>query len=140
VDHGDDLRRRVGVEEALRVDRLAPRCLDADDLRAAAGRDVAHALPEHAVHADHDDVAVAHHVHERRFHARRAGATDRQRERVRGLEDLAQPVARLVEHGEELGVEVAQQRSRERRRDLGVRVRRTRPHQHAVAQRHRCRA
>ena len=59
VHDGDDLRVRVRGEQRLGIDRLAPLGLDPHDLGAAARGDVAHALAEHAVHADDDDVAGA---------------------------------------------------------------------------------
>ena len=54
-----------------------------------------------------------------------------------GAEHRAQPVAGLVEQGDELGVEVAEHRAGERVDDLGVRVARAGAHQDAVGQRHR---
>ena len=53
---------RVGVlalrvEQPLRIERPAPRRVDAHDLGAAAARDLAHALAEHAVDADDHGVA-----------------------------------------------------------------------------------
>ena len=58
------------VEQPLRVDRAAPRLVDAHDLGAAALRDVAHALAEHAVDADDHGVARLDEVDEARLHAR----------------------------------------------------------------------
>ena len=75
--------RALRVEQPLRVDRAAPRRVDAHDLRAAPARDLAHALAEHAVDADDHGVAGLDEVDEARLHARRAGAADRQRQRVR---------------------------------------------------------
>src|SRR6476620_9806501 len=49
---------------AVDVDRLPPVVLDRDDLGAAPGRDVGHALAEEPVDRDHDDVAGVHGVDE----------------------------------------------------------------------------
>ena len=59
-----------------------------------------------------------------------------QRQRVVGAEHGAEARHRLVEHREELGVHVAEQRPRERGRRLGVRVRRAGPEEQAVSDRH----
>ena len=61
---------RVRVEQLLRVDGTPPRLFDAHDLGAAPARDFAHALAEHAVHADDRGVARFEQVDEARFHAR----------------------------------------------------------------------
>ena len=98
--------------------------------------DVAHALAEHAVHADDHDVAGIDEVHEGGFHARRAGAADRQRQFVLGAEHRAQAIAGLVEQREEVGVEMPEERTGERLGDLGIRVARSGTHEHAVAMGH----
>ena len=78
VDDRDHLRAAdARSSSACGIDRLAPRRLDPHDLGAAPGRDVAHAFAEHAVHADHDDVARLDDVDERGLHAGRPGAADR---------------------------------------------------------------
>ena len=136
VHDGDDLRRGVRGRESLWIDGLAPLGLDSHYASPATGDDIAHALAEHAVDADHDDVAGADDVDERRLHARRAGAADRQGERVGGAEHGAQPVARLVEQREEVGIEVPEQRARERLGDLWVRIAGAGTHEHAVAMGH----
>ena len=94
------------VEQPLRIDRAAPRLVDAHDLGTAPARHLAHALAEHAVHADDRGVAGLEQVDEARLHAGRAGAADRQRQRVRGLEHGSEPIGDLVEHDEEVGIEV----------------------------------
>ena len=51
------------------------------------------------------------------------------RQRVLGAERGAQPVADLVEHHEEVGIEVPEHRALERLHHLGIRVRRAGPEQ-----------
>ena len=106
---GGGLGVHDGEEPCVRVlalRRRASRCgssarpharLDADDLGAAAPGHLAHALAEHAVHADDRGVARLEQVDEAGFHARRARPADRQRERVRRAEHGAQALHRLVE-------------------------------------------
>ena len=137
VHDGDDLRRWMSVEQTLRIDGRPPFGVDTHHVGAAPRRDIAHALTEDAVHPDDDDIARPDDVHERRFHTRGAGAADRKRQRVVGAKDRAQPVARLVEHIEEIRVEVAQQRTRERLDHFRIGVARARTHEHAVAMWHR---
>ena len=59
----------MGVQEALRVQGCAPVGVHSYNLGTAAGRDVAHALTEDAVHPHHDRVTHRHHVHESGLHA-----------------------------------------------------------------------
>ena len=70
VHHGDDLRCRVGIEQALWVEGTAPRLLHAHHLGATARHHLAHPLPEQSVHADHGHVSGPDHVDEGRLHAR----------------------------------------------------------------------
>ena len=100
--------------------------------RAAAPRHLAHAVAEHAVGADDRGVARLEQVDEAGFHARRARAAHRQRERVLGAEHGAQPLHRLVHDREELGIHVPEQRATERGGGLGVRVRRSRAEQQTI--------
>ena len=111
---GDQLRRRVGGQHAVGVDRLPPLVLDGDDLGPAPRGDVDHPLPEQPVDRDDDDVARAHRVDERRLHARRAGGRQRQGAPVRRPEDLPEPVGGLVEDPEEHRVEVTRAAARPR--------------------------
>ena len=132
MDHRDEPSvpmLTMRIEEAMRVDRMTPRLLDTHDLGAAATRDLAHPLTEHAVDADNGLVARLDEVDEARLHAGGAGAADRQRQRVRGPKDRAQAIADLVEHREEVWIEVPEHRSLERFHDLGIRVRRPGPEQ-----------
>ena len=123
-------------EERLGVDRTAPRGLDARQLRPGPAGDLAHPLAEHTVHPDDHVVAGLEEVHEARFHARGAGAAHRQGECVLGAEDRAQPRRRLVEQREEVGIEVPEQRPRERGGDLGVGVRRSWSEEESISERH----
>jgi hypothetical protein len=107
----------------VRRERRAPLGIDARDARAGAGGDVAHALAEHARDADHDGVAGLEQVDEARLHARRAGRGERQRERVLRAEQAAQALLHLVHQREELRVEVADERRRERLQHARMRVR-----------------
>jgi hypothetical protein len=125
----------MGFEQAVGLDRLAPGHVDAHDLGPASVGDVAHAGAEDAVDADHDGVARLHDVHERRLHARRPGPGDRERHRVRGSEDGAQPGAGLVEDVDECRIEMPEHRARQRLDGLGIGVAGTRSHEHAVGQR-----
>ncbi len=130
---------RVGalrVEQLLRIDRASPRRVDPHDLGPAAARDLAHAFAEHAVDADDRGVAGLEQVDEARLHTRGTGAADRQRQRVVGAEHRPQPVGDVVEHTEELGVEMPEHRPLERFHDLGIRVRRTRPEQQLIGVNH----
>ena len=113
----------------MRVDRAPPRRFDAHDLRAAPARNLAHALAEHAVHADDHGVAGLDEIDEARLHAGRTGAAHRQRQRVRRAERGAQPVGDLVEHDEEVGIQVPEHGPLERLHHLGKRVRRAGPEQ-----------
>ena len=124
---------RMRGRERLGIDRLAPLGLDPHDLGAAPRRDVAHALAEHAVHADDDDVAGLDDVDERRLHAGRPGAADRQRQRVGRCGTPCRSRSHVSSSSvEELGVEVAEHRPRQRLDDLGIRVARPRPHEDAI--------
>ena len=125
-------RRGLRIEQALRIDGAAPRRVDPHDFGTAAARNIAHALAEHAVDADDRGVAGFEEVDEAGLHAGRAGAADGQRERVARPERDAQAVGDLVEHDEEIRVEVAEHRPLERFHHLGVRVRRPRPEQQSV--------
>ena len=111
--------------------------VDPDDVGAEAVRHLAHPLAEDAVDPDDDGVAGPHEVDERGLHAGRAGPAHGQGQRVRGGEDLAQAVVRVVEQGEELRVEVAEHGPGQRHGDLRVRIRRPGPHEQAVGYRHR---
>ena len=124
------------VEQPLRIERHPPAFVDADDLGSAAARDFAHAVAEHAVGADDRGVAGLEQVDEARFHPGRAGARDRQRQRVVGAEHRAEARHRLVEDREELGIHVSEQRPRQRGGGFGVRVRRAGSEEQAVGDRH----
>ena len=137
MHHGDDRGRRVSGQEPLRVDRLAPWRVDTDDLGPVASRHLAHPLAEDAVDPDHDRIGGSHEIHERSLHACRPGPADGQRQGVRRAEDPTQAVVRVVEHAEELRIEVAEHRSGQRHGDLRVRVRRPGTHEQAVGYPHR---
>jgi hypothetical protein len=124
------------ASSSVAVECPAPLFLDAHDLGAAAARDLAHAVAEHAVGTDDRGVARLEQVDEARLHAGRAGAADRQRELVLGTEHGAQARHRVVEDGEEFGIHVADQRPGERGNGLGVRVRRPGAEQESVGERH----
>ena len=104
MDDGDHRRSRVGIQDALRIQRRSPLGVHSHDPRTAPGRDVAHALAEHAVDSHHHGVALGDHVHERRLHAGRARSRDGEREGVGGAEDGSQTFAGLVEQVEEVAV------------------------------------
>ena len=103
---------------------------------SGARRDVAHSATEDAVHPDNHIVTGAHHVHERRFHARRTGCAHRERELVGGTEHAAQALVRLVEQGDELGVEMAEHRPGEGGHDLGIGIAGAGAHEDAVGEWH----
>ena len=94
-----------------------------------AARNLAHAFAEHAVDADDHGVAGLDEVDEARFHPRGTGAADRQGQRVVRAEDGTEPVGDLVEHVEEVGVEVPEDGTLECFHHLGIRIRRPRPEQ-----------
>ena len=134
VHHGDDARRRVRGEQPFGVDGLAPRGVDPDDLGAAARRRRRTcAAPNTPLTPMTTASPRLDDVDEARLHAGRAGGRHRERQRVVGAEGGAEPLVGLVEQGEELGVEVAEQRAGERRDDLWVGVAGPGPHQDAVA-------
>jgi len=108
VHDGNDLRCRVGGQHSRGIDRLAPREVDAHDLGPALGRHLAHADAEQPIDGDDDNVTGLDDVDKGGFHPGRAGAADRQRQRVDGAEYGAQPLACLVQHGDELGIEMAE--------------------------------
>ena len=126
----------MGVQQGLGVDGGTPRRFHADDLGAAAGRHVAHALSKHAVDAYHHGVTGAQDVYERGLHASRTGRRHREGQRVVRPEDLAEPVVGLVQNGDEVGVEVAEDRTSKGLNDLWVGVARTGTHEDAVCVRH----
>ncbi len=126
----------VRVEHLLRVDRASPGRVDPYDFRAAPAGDLAHAFAEHTVDADDRSVTRLEEIDEARFHAGRPGAADRQGQRVLGAEHESQPVGDLVEHREELGIEMPEHRPLERFHDLGIRVRRPRPEQQSIRMHH----
>ena len=112
------------VEQALRVDRASPRRLHAHDFGAGPARNLTHALTEHTVDPDDHGVTRLDEIDEAGLHARRAGPAHGQRQRVLGSERDPQPVGDLVEHQEEVGIEMPEHRALERLHHLGVRVRR----------------
>ena len=136
VHHSDHLRVRMRGGKCLGIDRASPLSLDSHDLGPAARGDIGHPLAEDTVHADDNDVAGVHDIDERCLHARGSSAADRKRQRVGRTEHRSQPVARLVEDGEELRIEVAEHRVRQRLDDLGVRIARPRPHEDAIGHGH----
>ena len=92
VDDDDRVgRRRLRrLDELLGLDRAAPVGLDLHDVGARAGELVGHPHAEQAVDAADDAVAGVDEVRDERLHAGAAGAGDRQRGDVLGLEGLAQ--------------------------------------------------
>ena len=137
VHDGDDGGVRMGGEEGLGLDRPPPGRVDAHHLRPRPVRHFTHPFAEDAVHPDHDRVARSHEVHERGFHARRAGAAQGQGQGVRGGENLPEALVGGVEKGQEFGVEVPEDRPRQGLGHLRVRIGGTRAHQQAVGNRHR---
>ena len=114
----------------------SPFGVHADDLGAVAARHLAHPLAEDPVDPDDDGIAGPHEVHEGRLHPRRTGAADRQGQRVRGGEDLAEAVVRAVEQLQELGIEVPEHRPGQRHGHFRVRIRGPRSHEQAVGYPH----
>ncbi len=109
MDECYDRRRRVRSHEPVGVEGLTPRGVHPDHLGSETVCHFTHAFTEDTVHPDHDDITGSDHIDERGLHAGRAGAADGEGERVLGPEDPAQAVARLVELGEEVWVQVAEQ-------------------------------
>ena len=124
------------VKELVRIDRVTPGGLDAHDLGAAPARDLAHPLAEHAVDADDRGVARLEQVDEACLHPGRSGSADRQGERVARAEHRAQTVGDLVEHDEEVGIEMPEHRPLERLHHLRIRIRRPGPEQQSISMRH----
>ena len=100
-------------------------------------RHFAHPFAEDAVDPDHDRVSRSHEVHERGFHPRRAGAAEGQGQGVGGGEDLPEALVGGVEKGQELGVEVPQDRPRQGLGHLRIGIGGARAHQQAVGNWHR---
>jgi hypothetical protein len=136
VHGGDQLRRRMGRQHPVGVDRLPPLVLDGDHLGPAPRGDVDHPLAEQAVDRDDDDVARSDRVDECRLHAGRPGRRQRQGASVGRAEQLPEPVGRLVQNPQEDRVEVTQQRLAEGDRRLRVGVGRAGSEQGAGTQRH----
>ena len=122
VHRRDDPGMRVRRDQSLGVHRLAPLEVDAHHVSAAAGGHVTHALPEQAVDADHDDVTGVHGVHECGLHAGRTSRRQRQRPTILGAPDPTQALAGVVHLGQEGGIKVPQQWTRQCQRCLGVGV------------------
>ncbi|MGH3860053.1 hypothetical protein [Actinokineospora sp.] len=136
VHRRDDLGRGVRGEDALDVDGLSPVVVDAHDLAAVAPGDVDHPLAEEPVHRHDHDVTWSDEVRERGLHADRAGARQRQGAGVLRAPHDPQARARLIEHAQELRVQVAEQRRAERGGRLRIRVRRSGSEQYTVNQCH----
>ncbi len=136
MNERDHRRRPVGSEQGVGVERLAPGRIHPHHLGAQALGYVAHALPEQAVDADDYDITRSGHVDERRLHACRSRPAHGQGQGVVGLEDSTEPITGLVEDGQELRVQVAEERAREGRHDLGIEIGGSGPHQDAVAEHH----
>ena len=126
----------MGVQQGLGVDGGTPRCLHANDLGAAAGRYVTHAFSENAVDAYHHGVTGAQDVYERGLHAGRTGRRHRKGQWIVRPKDLAKPVIGLVQKGNEIRVQVTEDRTSKGLDDLWVRVARTGTHENAVCVRH----
>ena len=136
VDEGDHRRGAMRLENGGGVEGLAPRRVHPDHLRPEASGHVAHALAEQPVHAHDHHVAGADQIDERGLHAGRAGSAHRQRQRVLGPVHRPQPLARLVEDGQELRVQVPEHGAGEGRDDLGVGVGGSGTHEDPVAVQH----
>ncbi len=85
------------LQERGRIERLAPRRLHPHDVSPDTACHLAHPLAEEAVHTYDDRITGIHQVHEGSLHPCRSRAGKRQREVVRGGEDLAEAVAGLIE-------------------------------------------
>ena len=119
-------------------DGRAPVVVD-DDRHAAGALDVLELPPaEGAVAADEHLVARLDEVDEAGLHADGTGAGDGERDPVLGLEGVAQQILELVHHAHELGVEVADRRSRHGVEHALVDVRGAGAHEHATRRVERC--
>lgn len=134
VDDCDHLCRTrfEGILDLLGCDDTAPLDIHPPNLRPAARRDVAHALPEQPGDADEHFVARLHHIAQRRLHPRAAGARDGQGEVVLGLKDVTQQLHGAVGDGEKLGVEVPDHRRGHRAQDAGINIARAGAHQDSL--------
>ncbi len=121
------LRRR----DLVRLEDLPPGTLDDRHLRPSPFRHVRHALSEDTVDADQHSVAGLDQVDHTRLHPRRAGATDGERQLVLGLEDRLKAFLDVVQHLEELSVEVAHGRLRHRLQHTWIHVGGAGPHEHS---------
>ena len=126
----------MGPEQRPGLERLPPISLDPYYLGPTPCRNVAHPLTEHPVNPNDHHVARSKHVDEGGLHTSRTSSRHREGERVRGPEDLAESVVRLVEQRYEIGIEVAKNRTTERRDDLRVGVPGPRAHENAIRVRH----
>ena len=102
------------LPHALRIHSLPHLMLDRDDVRSAALRDLPQPLSEVTVDSDNERIARLDDVHHRGFHPGGAGAGDRQRHRILRPEYVAQQRAYVVHHGEEVRVQVSNERGRHR--------------------------
>src|SRR5262249_50736257 len=68
MNDGNDLGRRMGLDQGPRVERLSPRPFEPDHLGATATGDLDHALTEEAVDPDHDHVSRPNGIDKSGFH------------------------------------------------------------------------
>ena len=132
LDEGHHLGVRVGLQgifQLLRVHRLTPGILHHDRHAPAALHVLDHAAAEDAVATDDDLVAGLHQIHEAGLHAHRAGAGNRESQRVLGLERITQQYFQFIHHAGERRIEMADHRLTQGGQHPRVHVGGPRPHQ-----------
>ena len=109
MNHGENLgvARTNGAAHRVNVHRPPPRGIHPSEPPPDAVNDVRHTGSEHAVDTDDDLVAGLYQVDETGLHAGAAGAGNRDGQCVFSLEEKPQQLLRLVHHGYEAGIEMA---------------------------------
>ena len=110
------------VAEGIQLEDFAPRPFNGRDGGPGALSHVRHALTKHPLDADHHPVAWLDEVDHARFHAGRAGSAHGERQVVRRLKHRAEHFLRLVHDGQELRIEVTDQRRRHRRQHARMHI------------------
>jgi hypothetical protein len=96
-----------GSRDGVAAERRTPLRIHPGDACSDTRRHLAHAFAEDTRHAHDGVVTGLEQIGEACLHPRAARGREGERERVVGTEDPAQPLLDLVDHGQELRVEVA---------------------------------
>src|SRR5438552_10502917 len=108
MDDGDDLGAAMRVDQLLGIEGATPIDIDSHHFGSASSGDLAHTLTEHPIDTDDNCVTGLDEIDERSFHPRGASAADRKRQQVFGAKNAPQPLVRLVEKRDEIGIEMTE--------------------------------